>query len=119
MNRSVFPVALFVLATATTGAFAIEIRAGATMHVKPYSIWFQDDINMTHWQELKKAGDAKAAAAYADEICAQRDAWQFINQSTVKIISYNSTNNRVNVELRDPGRFQGTKWLVDSNALVK
>jgi hypothetical protein len=119
MSRSLFIVALFGLAISASSAFAIDIRAGATMHVKPNSIWFQDDVNLTHWQELMKAGDTKAAAAYADEICAQRDAWQFINQLTVKIVSYDSANNRVSVESQDPGRLQGTKWMLDPSVLVK
>jgi len=119
MGRSIFSVALLVLVISASSAFAIDIHAGATMHVKPNSIWFQDDVNLTHWQGLMKAGDTKGAAAYADEICAQRDAWQFVNQLTVGIVSYDSANNRVNVELQDPGRFQGTKWMVDPSVLVK
>lgn len=119
MRRTLF-FALFVLSTSASSAFAVDIRAGATMHVKAGATFFQeDDANMTHWQELMKAGDTKAAAAYADEIGAQRDAWQFVNQTTVKIVSYDAANNRVHVELTDPGRFKGTTWLVDPGALVK
>jgi hypothetical protein len=119
MIRSVF-VAVFALAVLASSALAIDIRAGSTMHVKAGTTFFQeDDGDMTHWQELMKAGDTKAAAAYADEISAQRDAWQFVNQMTVKIVSYDAANNRVHVQLTDPGRFQGTTWLVDPSAVVK
>jgi hypothetical protein len=57
-----------------------EIQKGATMQVKPNSIWFQDVAMLTHWQRLKKSGDAAALASYQDSALSHRDAWQFTNQ---------------------------------------
>jgi hypothetical protein len=50
------------------------------MQVKPNSIWFQDVAMLTHWQRLKKSGDAAALASYQDSALSHRDAWQFTNQ---------------------------------------
>ena len=100
-------------------AFADEIRTGATMQVKPNSIWFQDAGQLTRWQELRKSGDPKAFASYRDEVLSIRDAWQFINQLTVKILGYERRKNQVNVEMKTEGRMLGTKWLLDADALTQ
>ena len=110
---------LLVLVVLGIGSFAGEIRKGATMEVKPNSIWFQEAAGLSHWQELKKSGDAAALASYQDKVLSHRDAWQFLNQLTVKILSYEPRKNQVNVEMKTPGRMLGSKWLLDANALVQ
>jgi hypothetical protein len=96
-----------------------EIRAGATIEVKPNSIWFDDLAQFTRWQQLKKSGDSNALASYQKERLSQRDAWQFINQLTVKILRYEPRKNRVNVEMKAEGRFLGSKWYLEPDALVQ
>ena len=59
--------ALLILPTLGVGCFAAEIRKGATMQVKPDSIWFEDAAKLTRWQELKKGGDAAALASYQED----------------------------------------------------
>jgi len=112
-------VGLFVLTVLSTGSFAGEIRKGATMQVKPNSIWFQDTSRLAHWQELKKGGNSAALASYQEEVLSQRDAWQFINALTVKILRYKPRTNQVNVEMKEPGRLAGTAWWLDAGALVQ
>jgi len=99
------------------GSFAGEIRKGATMQVKPNSIWFEDTAKLTRRQELKKNGNTTALTSYQDEVLSHRDAWQFTNQLTVKILSYEPRKNRVNVEMKTPGRLLGSTWLLDADAL--
>ncbi|MGO9702130.1 MAG: hypothetical protein ACLPX7_23035 [Xanthobacteraceae bacterium] len=89
------------------------------MQVKPNSIWFDDLAEFTRWQLLKKSGDSKALACYQKERLSQRDAWQFINQLTVKILGYELQKNRVNVEMKTEGRFLGSKWYLEPDALVQ
>ena len=99
------------------GSFAGEIRKGATMQVKPNSIWFEDTAKLTRWQEVKKSGNTTALTSYQDEVLSHRDAWQFTNQLAVKILSYERGKNRVNVEMKTPGRLLGSTWLLDADAL--
>ncbi|MFL4980148.1 MAG: hypothetical protein ACJ8FV_16890 [Xanthobacteraceae bacterium] len=99
------------------GSFAGEIRKGATMQVKPNSIWFEDTAKLTRWQELKKSGNSTALTAYQDEVLSHRDAWQFTKQLAVKILSYERGKNQVNVEMKTPGRLLGSTWFVDADAL--
>ena len=42
--------ALLILLTLGVGCFAAEIRKGATMQVKPDSIWFEDAAKLTRWR---------------------------------------------------------------------
>jgi hypothetical protein len=107
-----------VLALAIT-SLAGEIRKGATMQVKPNSIWFQKVNELSHWQRIKKSGDAKALEGYQEKEMSERDAWQFTTQLTVKIVSYDVANHQVTVEMKTPGRMQGTKWFLDSEALAR
>jgi hypothetical protein len=107
---------LLILAVAS---FAGEIRKGATMQVKANSIWFQDVAKLSHWQQLKKSGDSKALEAYQEKELSERDAWQFGNQLTVKILGYDGAKNQVNVEMRTPGRMFGTNWFLDAAAIVQ
>jgi hypothetical protein len=110
---------LSVLLALAIVSVAGEIRTGATMQVKADSIWFQDSAKLSHWQQLKKSGNSKALEAYQDKVLSDRDAWQFANQLTIKIISYDAAKNQVNVEMRTPGRLLATKWFLDAEALVR
>ncbi len=79
------------------------------MEVKPNSIWFDDVAKFNRWQQLKKSDDTIALAVYQKARLSQRDAWQFINQLTVKILGYEPQKNRVNVEMKTEGRLSGSK----------
>ena len=111
--------ALLILLMLGVGCSAAEIRNGATMQVKPDSIWFEDATKLTRWQELKKGGDAAALASYQEDALSERDAWQFTGPLTVKILGYKRANNQVNVEMKTKGRMLGTKWFLDPEALVQ
>ena len=49
------------------------------MQVRANSVWFQDETNLTHWQQLKKSGDTSALTSFQEQVLSQRDAWQFVN----------------------------------------
>jgi hypothetical protein len=102
-----------------SASFAGKVRKGATMQVKANSIWFEDAAKLTHWQRLKKSGNSAALTSFQDEVLSHRDAWQFTNQLTVKILSYDPGKNQVNVEMKTPGRFLGSTWLLDADALLQ
>ena len=110
---------LFILLALGLGCFAGEIRKGAEMQVKPNSIWFEDAAQLTRWQQLKKNRNSRALKSYQDGILSNREAWQFINELTVEILSYEPRQNQVNVEMKTPGRMLGTKWWLDADALVQ
>jgi hypothetical protein len=111
--------ALFVLLALNAASFAAEIRRGATMQVKPNSIWFEDTAKLTRWQQLKKSGDAAALASYQDSALSKREAWQFMSPLAVKVLSYQPRNNQVRVEMTAPGRLLGTTWSLDAGALAR
>ena len=100
-----------------SSSIAGEIQVGGTFEVKANSIWFEDVAELERWQRLRKHGDAKALRFYQDKVLSRRDAWQFVNPLTVKIISYDRSKHRVKVEMTTPGRFLGSTWLLDSAAL--
>src|ERR1700722_8846040 len=100
-------------------SLAGEIRKGATMEVKANSIWFQEVKDLVHWQQLKKNGNSNALADYQEKLLSNRDAWQFTNPLTVKVVSYDAAKHQVKAEMETPGRMQGTKWFLDSDALVR
>jgi hypothetical protein len=110
-------VALFVVLASVITAAAGEIRKGATMQVKANSIWFEEADKLTEWQKLKKSGDAAALASYEKDMLGEREAWQFTNRLSVKIISYEPKTNHVNVEMKTAGRMAGTTWFIDAGAL--
>jgi hypothetical protein len=116
MRASLSAVALSVLAGA---CFAGEIKPGATMQVKPNSIWFDEAAQLSHWYKLKQSGDAAALAAYQDEKLHARDAWQFINPLTVKILDYDPKSNQAHVQMLTEGRFVGLDFYVDPDALMQ
>jgi len=111
--------ALFIPLVLSLGCLAGEIRKGATMQVKPNSVWFDDAAQLTRWQQLKKNGNSKALKSYQDKVLSNREAWQFINELTVEILSYEPRQNQVNVEMKTPGRMLGTTWWLDADALVQ
>ena len=57
--------------------------------------------------------------SYQEKVLSNRDAWQFINQLSVRVLRYEPRKHRVNVEMKTEGRLIGTKWLLDSGALVQ
>jgi len=65
---------LIALLAVNVASITGEIRAGATMEVKPNSIWFDDLAQFSRWQQLKKSGNSKALASYQKERLSQRDA---------------------------------------------
>ena len=87
------------------------------MQVKPNSIWFDEAADLAQWQELKKKGEEPALAAYEKSKLGSRDAWQFINPLTVKVLGYQQRNNQVAVEMKTKGRFEGLKMFLDAGAL--
>ena len=110
--------ALFILLAVSLGSFAGEIRKGATMQVKPNSIWFEDAAQLTRWKQLKKDRNSRALKSYQDKVLSSREAWQFINELTVEILTYEPRQNQVNVEMKTPGRMLGTRWWLGADALV-
>jgi hypothetical protein len=52
-------------------------------------------------------------------VLGNRDAWQFINPLTVKILGYDLAKHQVHVEMTTEGRMQGTDWLLDPDALAQ
>ena len=111
------PIVLFILVVLATSCFGKEIHRGANAQVKPNSIWFKEEANLSHWQQLKKSGDTSALSSYQDDVLSQRDAWQFVHPLTVKILRYEAAKRRVKVEMKGEGRMAGTKWWLDVAAL--
>ena len=111
--------ALVLLGALSTACFAGEIRKGATMQVKPNSIRFSDRAKLAHWQELKKSGRREALASYQANALSEREAWQFVNPLAVKILGYEPEKNTVNVKMTTAGRFLGTPWFLDADAIVR
>ncbi len=111
--------ALFVLLALGISASAAEIRKGATTHVKPNAIWFQDAEKLARWQALKKGGDATVLAAYEKEVLGAREAWQFLKTLSVKVLGVDRVKQQVNVEMKTKGRMEGTAWFLDQAALAR
>jgi len=111
--------ALLILVACSIDALPGEIREGATMQVKPNSIWFKDTAMLTHWQQLKKGGDTAALASYERQVLSQRDAWQFVNPLTVKVMIHRPKQSQVNVEMRTEGRMFGSRWSLEADALAQ
>ncbi len=73
---------------------AAEIQLGG-IEVKANSIWFEDAGKLAQWQRLKETGGAKALASYQEKALANREAWQFVDSLTVKIIGYERAKRQV------------------------
>lgn len=108
---------VLILVASMTAAFAGPVRKGAVMQVKPNSIWFDEFAQLTHWQELKKSGNAAALTSYEQQMLGQRNAWQFLKPLKVKILRYEPATSQVNVEMKTAGRLQGTTWWLDASAV--
>jgi len=100
-----------------SSSIAGEIQVGGTFEVKANSMWFEDVAELERWQRLRKHGDAKALRSCQDKVLSRRDAWQFVNALTVKIVSFDRGKHRVKVEMTTPGRFLGSTWFLDIAAL--
>jgi hypothetical protein len=110
---------LLVLTALIVGSFAQQIQKGAKMEVKPDSIWFLEVGNLSTWQKLKKAGNPAEFESYQTKELDARHAWQFTKPLIVKIISFEPQKNQAKVELLTPGRYLGSTWWIDGNALSK
>lgn len=106
-----------LLAAPSTASMAAEIRTGATVQVKPNSIWFENAAGLAQWQKLKTRASADAVAAYERRILRQREAWQFINPLSVKILGHDPKSGRITVEMLTEGRLQGSTWVLDAGTL--
>ena len=109
--------ALMLVVASTAVSLAGEIRNGATMQVKADSIWFEEAKQLAEWQRLRKSGDPAAFASYQEKVLRAREAWQFINPLTVRILRYEPAKSRVHVKMKTEGRMAGTDWFLDPNAL--
>ena len=111
--------ALLFLAVSGAGSFAAEISKGAIMVVKPNSLWFEDAAKLTEWQHLRKSSGTVAFMSYQRNILSGRQAWQFINPRSVKILGYERRKNQITVEMKSEGRLQGSTWFLDASALAR
>jgi hypothetical protein len=110
----------FVVLLATGAAcLSGDLREGATVQVKANSMWFEEAAQLAQWQAVKKRGNAKALAAYQKKVLRAREAWQFIYQLPVKILSYEPKQKRVHVQMEADGRLAGSMWFLDTDALVQ
>jgi hypothetical protein len=110
---------VLLLVASIAAARAAEISKGAIMVIKPNSIWFEDAAKLTEWQKLRKSSGAAAFISYQKSILSGRQARQFINPRSVKILGYEHGKNQVTVEMKSEGRLQGSTWLLDAGALVR
>ena len=110
---------LLLLIASIAASRAAEISKGAILVVKPNSIWFEDAAKLTEWQKLRKSSAAAAFVSYQKSILSGRDARQFINPRSVKILGYERRKNQITVEMKSEGRLQGSTWFLDANALAR
>ena len=110
--------ALLIGAFLTTGALADGIKPAATMQVKPNTIWFDQAAQLARWHHLQASGDAKALAAYQDQMLNQRDAWRFVYQLRVKVLGYDASKHEAHVRMLTEGRFAGLDFYIDADALT-
>ena len=120
MQRRAFIVgiatALPLVVASAGSAIAAEIQVGGTFEVKANSIWFEDAAKLAQWQKLKKGGNAKALKSYQEKALSEREAWQFLNPLTVKVIGYERGKRQVKVKMTSPGRLLGSTWFLDAAA---
>ena len=108
---------LILLVASIAGTPAAEIRNGAIMQVKPNSIWFEQATQLAEWQRLRKRRDAVAFEAYQKSELSERQAWQFINPLTVRILSHEPAKNRVHVKMKTKGRWPTPTGISTQNSL--
>jgi hypothetical protein len=111
--------AFLVLLALGTACLSGDLQVGATVQVKANSIWFEEAAQLAQWQAVKKRGNAKAVAAYQKKVLRAREAWQFIYQLPVKILSYEPQQKRVHVQMEADGRLAGSEWFLDPDALAQ
>lgn len=112
-----FKLALAALGLLAGPLHAIELRKGETAVVKAGSIWFLDAAKLAEWQALKAAGDTAVLRANQDKILGTRDAFQFTDPLEVLVLDYEPAAASVQVEMKMPGRMQGTTWFLDRAAI--
>lgn len=110
--------ALPVFASLATSSAAQDIRRGQILHVKPNSIWFQDQAQIDRWQRLKTSGDDAALKSHEHDVLSSRDAWQFINEITVRVLRYNAAKHQADLKMITTGRMRDSTWIVDTDALL-
>ncbi|NWG24781.1 MAG: hypothetical protein HXY30_10300 [Pseudorhodoplanes sp.] len=110
--------AAFLLLAGLGGtSFAADIRKGATVQVKANALWFEDTGKLARWQRMKKKSDAATLAKLEQSMLRAREAWQFVNAQTVKVLDFDARTGRVRVEMTGEGRMQGTQWVVDEGTV--
>jgi hypothetical protein len=110
---------LLFLVASITASGAAEISKGAIMVVRPNSIWFEDAAKLTEWQQLRKSSGTVAFMSYQKSILSGRQALQFINPRSVRILGYERRKNQITVEMKSEGRLQGSTWHLDASALTR
>jgi hypothetical protein len=112
-----FLITLCALAILSHTVWAADIHKGAIMQVKADSIWFQDLSLFSRWQKLKNDNSPELNSFEVKQLDS-RNAWAFTKPLPVKIISFDATTNRVNVEM-EIGRMKGSVWWLDASAITK
>jgi hypothetical protein len=97
---------------------AAQFVNGATAQVKPDSIWFQKPAELAQWQRLKNGGNAAAMTAYQEKMLSEREAWEFLNPLSVKVLGYYKRRRQVSVKMLTPGRFEGEDWILDADSFA-
>lgn len=98
-------------------AAAPVFKSGAIVTVRANSIWFEEAVGLSRWQESKRSMGTEAFAAYEASALGEREAWQFLQPLAVKILGYDAGKLQVHVELQTPGRLKGTTWYLDAAAI--
>jgi hypothetical protein len=119
MTRGWFAAVFIAFAAAAMADPASSIAVGTTVTVRANSIWFQQREMLSRWQQLKRSGSVEDVADYEHEVLGQREAWQFTNPLTVKVIGYDAEHGQANIEMQTPGRMQGTTWFVDAGVIER
>jgi hypothetical protein len=101
------------------GSLAASIKKGDTVQVKPNSIWFEDAAKLAEWQKLRKSAKSATFMPYQKKLLSGREALQFINPMTVKILDHERRSNQVTVEMKSKGRFEGSTWYLDARAVAR
>jgi hypothetical protein len=109
--------AFLFLAALGGASLAADIRAGATVRVKAGSLFFEDAGKLARWQRQKKRDDAATLARIQASMLRAREAWQFTDLQTVKVLDFDAKTGRVRVEMLAEGRMQGTRWVVEEGAV--
>lgn len=112
-----FSLAIVLVALSSAATWAADIKKGASAVVKADSIWFVDAAKLGEWQRMKAGGDAAAFTTFQNKVLGEREAWQFNNPLEVRVLGYAPDTRQVIVEMKMPGRMEGTPWFLDAEAL--